>query len=292
MFALLLVFAACFAISPAQKNMELRKQNKALLKALRGLTQEAESAVAKETAVGCKSHADCPAGEKCEFDWFWVGDVCKKNAAREHAVGAEPCDDYCEDWEDFYNRKIEKDDTTEKICGYYKSKRCKTCPVVQSKCGWKKITEAEQYTYTTVDGGKCRTMEGADPKFLFEENKGSECEQTCNEKNDCFGYSVSEFGHCLLWLQRDIMGGGDVWGGASCHIKDSEKVTVCDGNVGDDYNCAQCFADGKYLWGSTCFAKEFGKQTYKKGKCGKEYKCFTGGEDIGKCPYDTYCPSV
>jgi len=211
--------------------MELRKQNKALLKALRGLTQEAESAVASEARVGDEDACEFASTRLCSMSWYKTNcptlcadgtptEAPKRNdllasirnynrndPAREQAVGAEPCDDFCEDWEDFYNRKIEKDETTEKICGYYKSERCKACPVVQSKC---------------------------------------------------------------------------------------EGKILCDGNVGNDYNCLQCFDanSGKYLWGSTCLAKEIGKPTYKEGKCGEEYKCFTGGEDIGQCPYNDYCPSV
>jgi len=245
---------------------------------------------AKEVAVGslgCDSDSDCATGEKCIHDWF-MGDVCQIQTAREQAVGADPCDEYCEDWEDFKKGKLDKEETADEICGYYKSERCKTCAVVQSYCGWKKITEAEEYSYTTVPGGKCRTLAGADPKFLWKEDKGPECEKLCNEKNDCFGYSYSEFDHCLLWLQRDIMGGGDEWGGAACHIKDIQ----CEGNVGYDYNCWECFGNGKYLWGNTCLAKELGKNSYVKGQCGLEYKCFTDGESIGECPYETYCPSV
>lgn len=284
MFALLLIFAACFAISPAHQNMRLMQQNKALQKALRELTQE--KSLGTLVSADCSAHLNEPdcLVHGCEWDGY-----CQmSSSAREQAVGADPCDDYCLDWEEFYDKKDKEGKTTETICGYYKSERCKTCAVVQSYCGWKKITEAEEYSYTTVAGGKCRTLAGADPKYLWKEGEGSNCESLCNGQNDCFGYSVSQFGHCLLWLQRDIMGGGDEWGGASCHIKDIQ----CEGNVGYDYNCWECFGNGKYLWGNTCLAKEFGKDSYVKGQCGLEYKCFTDGESIGECPYDTYCPSV
>jgi len=208
---------------------------------------------------------------------------------QEKAVGAEPCDSYCESWSEFKESKID-DNSQEEICGMYKSTRCNTCADVQAYCGWKKVTEDEVYTYSVAPGGKCRTLDGEDPKYLYEGGKGSICEQLCDGMNDCFGYSISGYDNCLLWLQRDIMGGGDEWGGADCHIKDIS----CSGNVGDDYNCSECYNgfSGKYLWGSACQAKNWGADTYTKGVCGEEYKCFTNGEDIGECPYDEYCPSV
>jgi len=220
---------------------------------------------------------ECPYGEYCPAEKFEV------------ALGAEACDSYCETWSDFRDSKKE-DNTPEEICGMYKSTRCSTCEDVQYYCGWKKVTESEHYSYSVSAGGKCRTLDGKDPKYLYEGGKGHECEELCDSKRDCFGYSISGYNNCLLWLQRDIMGGGEDWGGADCHIKDLQ----CSGNVGDDYNCFECYNgyNNKYLWGNTCYAKEFGKDTYKKGVCGNDYKCFTGGEDIGKCPYEQHCPSV
>jgi len=222
----------------------------------------------KETAVGPRRH---------------------HRDGQEKAVGAEPCDEYCESWEKFKESKAD-DNSQEEICGMYKSTRCSTCADVQAYCGWKKVTEDEVYTYSVTPGGKCMTLDGADPKYLYEGGKGSECEQLCDGMIDCFGYSISGYDNCLLWLQRDIMGGGDEWGDADCHIKD----VSCSGNVGDDYNCGECYNgfSRKYLWGSACQAKNWGADTYTKGVCGEEYKCFTNNEDIGECPYGEYCPSV
>merc|ERR1719285_873720 len=240
---------------------------------------------ARETAVGPRRY-------------YQDGDRLKETAVgprrhhrdgQEKAVGAEPCDEYCESWEKFKESKAD-DNSQEEICGMYKSTRCSTCADVQAYCGWKKVTEDEVYTYSVTPGGKCMTLDGADPKYLYEGGKGSECEQLCDGMIDCFGYSISGYDNCLLWLQRDIMGGGDEWGDADCHIKD----VSCSGNVGDDYNCGECYNgfSRKYLWGSACQAKNWGADTYTKGVCGEEYKCFTNNEDIGECPYGEYCPSV
>jgi len=81
-------------------------------------------------------------------------------------------------------------------------------------------TEALQVTYTTVRGGKCQTLDGADPVHEYYHNEPN-CEQLCTESTDCYGYSMSRSSNCLLWLQSDIMGGGARWGGAACHMKSS-----------------------------------------------------------------------
>jgi len=136
------------------------------------------------------------------------------------------------------------------------------------------------------------TLDATDPKFEYFGGKGSICEKTCDERRDCFGYSVSGANNCLIWLQRDIMGGGEDWGHADCHIKDLQ----CGGNTGMDYNCFECFnaKSMKYLWGNTCYTKDLSKTTYSKGVCGEEYTCVPESEDIGDCPsdYGDYCPSV
>merc|ERR1719483_466192 len=52
---------------------------------------------------------------------------------------------------------VKKDKTTqEEICGMYKSTRCSTCQEVQAYCGWKKVTEKEEYSYSVSEGGKCK----------------------------------------------------------------------------------------------------------------------------------------
>merc|ERR1719204_1617101 len=107
----------------------------------------------------------------------------------------------------------------------FRSYCCKSCSV-------KQVTEKEEYTYTVSPGGKCMTLGGKDPKFEYFGNKGSECERKCDNRPDCFGYSVSGFDNCLIWLQRDIMGGGEEWGGADCHIKD---LDMCAGK-----QCVDC----------------------------------------------------
>merc|ERR1712048_88035 len=127
----------------------------------------------KETAVGPRRY-------------YQDGDRLK---GQEKAVGAEPCDEYCESWEEFKESKVD-DNSQEEICGMYKSTRCSTCADVQAYCGWKKVTEDEVYTYSVTPGGKCMTFDGADPKYLYEGGKGSECEQLCDGMIDCFGYSI------------------------------------------------------------------------------------------------------
>jgi len=221
---------------------------------------------------------------ECPYDEY-----CPSKTSYEVALGAEACDSYCEGWSDFKDSKKDKK-TQEEICGMYMSTRCSTCQEVQAYCGWKKVTEKEEYSYSVATGGKCMTLDGKDPKYEYFGGKGSECEKTCDERRDCFGYSISGYDNCLIWLQRDIMGGGEEWGGADCHVKDLQ----CSGNVNDDYNCFECYNgyNSKYLWGYTCYAKNWGEDTYSKGKCGNEYKCFTNNEEIGECPYDSYCPSA
>jgi len=240
---------------------------------------------ARETAVGPRRYYQ----DGDRFKETAVGPRRHHRDGQEKAVGAEACDEYCESWEEFKESKAD-DKSQEEICGMYKSTRCSTCADVQAYCGWKKVTEDEVYTYSVTPGGKCMTLDGADPKYLYEGGKGSECEQLCDGMIDCFGYSISGYDNCLLWLQRDIMGGGDEWGDADCHIKD----VSCSGNVGEDYNCGECYNgfSKKYLWGNACQAKNLGADTYTKGVCGEEYKCFTNNEDIGECPYGEYCPSV
>lgn len=75
-----------------------------------------------------------------------------------------------------------------------------------------------QEAYTTIPGGKCQTLDGADPTHEYHSNV-SNCERLCTQRSYCFGYSRSRYSNCLLWTQSDLMGGGGYWGGASCHIK-------------------------------------------------------------------------
>jgi len=216
-------------------------------------------------------------------------DYCPSKRSFEVSIGAEACDSYCESWDKFMESKKD-DNTQEEICDMYKTKRCRTCQDVQDYCGWKKVTEEEIYTYTVSPAGKCQTLDKEDPKYEYFGGKGSECESKCNDRPDCFGFSISGYDNCLIWLQRDIMGGGEEWGHADCHIKDLQ----CSGNVGEEGNCFECYNgyNGKYLWGNTCHAKKFGKDEYERGVCGKEYTCITDGKDIGECPYDVFCPSA
>jgi len=73
--------------------------------------------------------------------------------------------------------------------------------------------------YKDLGTGKCQTLTGGDPLHSYIHNGGNACQESCNVRQDCFGYSVSNHQNCLLWLQPDIKGGGPAWGDAHCHKK-------------------------------------------------------------------------
>merc|ERR1712176_251482 len=39
-------------------------------------------------------------------------------------------------------------------------------------------------------------------------------------KQECFGFSVNKYSNCMLWLESDLVGGGNYWGGADCYLLD------------------------------------------------------------------------
>ena len=76
-------------------------------------------------------------------------------------------------------------------------------------------------------------------------------------------------------------------------VKDSftDITVICEGKVDTEYDCyPQCWNGTieKYLWGSSCKARKLFGSTILDGKCGNNYACVTN--DIGKCPYNEYCP--
>jgi len=73
-------------------------------------------------------------------------------------------------------------------------------------------------SYQYIRGGKCRTTFGRDPTHEYFHGR-SDCEGLCDRRRNCYGYSRSRYGNCLLWTQRNIKGGGARWGNAGCHIK-------------------------------------------------------------------------
>jgi len=104
---------------------------------------------------------------------------------------------------------------------------------------------AEVTTYITYSGGKCQTTDHADPKYGWHQNV-PDCNDICTHSADCYGYSNSDQGHCLTWKQSDIMGGGDEWGNADCHIKQQDCAGTMGGSAIED-SCGVCNGDG-----STC----------------------------------------
>lgn len=64
-----------------------------------------------------------------------------------------------------------------------------------------------------------------DPEQLqqaqFVPNGGPECSDLCSANSSCGGYSVSEIGHCILWLgpAEQISGRGRAWGRSHCMAK-------------------------------------------------------------------------
>jgi len=89
---------------------------------------------------------------------------------------------------------------------------------------------APQSAYITLPGGKCQTFEHADPKHEWR-GGATNCEELCTKLSNCYGYSLSMHSGCLLWKQRDIQGGGEQWGEASCHIKSTQDTVSCGGKL-------------------------------------------------------------
>jgi len=96
-----------------------------------------------------------------------------------------------------------------------------TCDVdIETASPTPQPTAPFQATYTRIRGGKCQTLDGADPTYEYHHNVPN-CEQLCTDSLQCYGYSLSRYSNCLLWTQSDLMGGGAFWGGADCHIKNN-----------------------------------------------------------------------
>mmetsp|Transcript_78 Transcript_78/g.208 ORF Transcript_78/g.208 Transcript_78/m.208 type:complete len:502 (-) Transcript_78:226-1731(-) len=67
--------------------------------------------------------------------------------------------------------------------------------------------------------GKC-LANGRDPTYRFLGPVGQYgCSTRCAASDSCYGFSVSNFGSCLHWLERGLTGGGAIWGGAHCYVK-------------------------------------------------------------------------
>merc|ERR1712176_1623655 len=86
------------------------------------------------------------------------------------------------------------------------------------------VTTQQAGSYSNHGAGKCRTVAGSNPAHTYIHGSGfSGCESSCDSRSDCFGFSVSSYGNCLLWLQQYIVGGGSSWGSANCFIKNSRR---------------------------------------------------------------------
>jgi len=84
--------------------------------------------------------------------------------------------------------------------------------------------------FTSQGLGKCITSEGADPVYDFIDGIGfTGCKQRCIDDKGCFGFSVSSYDNCLLWLQSDLVGGGDYWGGAECYLRVASSKPILNG---------------------------------------------------------------
>eukprot|EP00928_Gymnodinium_smaydae_P043807 TRINITY_DN29287_c0_g1_i1.p1 TRINITY_DN29287_c0_g1~~TRINITY_DN29287_c0_g1_i1.p1 ORF type:complete len:590 (-),score=29.73 TRINITY_DN29287_c0_g1_i1:234-2003(-) len=79
--------------------------------------------------------------------------------------------------------------------------------------------------YIDLGAGKC-LANGKDPIHKLVDSKGrdKDCQQLCTESPTCFGFSQSESGSCLLWMQSGLSGGGDQWGLARCQVKVSGQA--------------------------------------------------------------------
>jgi len=87
-------------------------------------------------------------------------------------------------------------------------------------CFIKTSTSSVSSSFENQGSGKCQTWSGEDPAHDWEGGIGfASCQDDCEQKANCFGFSVSSFGNCLHWMQQDIMGGGNSWGDADCILK-------------------------------------------------------------------------
>jgi len=82
--------------------------------------------------------------------------------------------------------------------------------------------------YYNAGHGKCVTNSGGDPAYDYLHGVGEEtCRSRCSGDSQCFGFSVSIYGNCLLWTTDDLkIGGGPAWGGAQCWIAESLVTTA------------------------------------------------------------------
>jgi len=75
-------------------------------------------------------------------------------------------------------------------------------------------------TFADLGEGKCLTLSGGVPKHEYVHGAGSQCRPLCQKKENCYGYSLSSYRNCLLWMQEGLKGGGAGWGGARCYVKE------------------------------------------------------------------------
>jgi len=82
---------------------------------------------------------------------------------------------------------------------------------------------ADNTGYDVIGSGKC-LAEGGDPKHQYIGGLSwSDCLARCDAKDDCYGYSHSNYNNCLLWLEPLISGGGGDWGSCHCNVKKTDK---------------------------------------------------------------------
>jgi len=83
-----------------------------------------------------------------------------------------------------------------------------------------------KHTFASAGKGKCVTAIGEDPKYEFLGRIGfPACRLKCYMRpHECYGFSVSIYRNCLLWLQADIRPGGDEWGNADCMLRDDVVI--------------------------------------------------------------------
>jgi len=86
------------------------------------------------------------------------------------------------------------------------------------------VTTQQAAAYSDHGTGKCRTATGSNPAHAYIHGSGfAGCQSSCDSRSDCFGFSVSIHGNCLLWLEDNLVGGGSNWGNAKCFIKNSRR---------------------------------------------------------------------
>lgn len=75
--------------------------------------------------------------------------------------------------------------------------------------------------------GRCMTSLAEEPSHrIIQRVDSNACQRACEGDYSCNGYSWSNTGMCIVWMQPDLWGGGSKQGGFSCVIKQYAVLTT------------------------------------------------------------------